>query len=122
VEETHWAFTRSFPERSIESLQARYCTKLKDRDAGSDGKKDWFIPSGTPVGMTSVLVHHNESISRTLRNSVLNDGSGIRILIGICFRFTQSSPLTLCICFISYGYGLMLRLKRIRRTEARNHF
>ena len=28
----------------------------------NDGKKDWSIPPGTPVGMTSVLVHHDESI------------------------------------------------------------
>lgn len=28
----------------------------------NDGKKDWAIPPGTPVGMTSVLVHHDESV------------------------------------------------------------
>lgn len=28
----------------------------------NDGKKNWKIPSGTPVGMTSTLIHHNESI------------------------------------------------------------
>jgi len=28
----------------------------------NDGKKYWFIPPGTPVGMTSVFIHHNESI------------------------------------------------------------
>lgn len=27
-----------------------------------DGKKDWLIPAGTPVGMTSFFVHHDESI------------------------------------------------------------
>ena len=28
----------------------------------NDGKKDWKIPAGTPVGMTSTLIHHNESV------------------------------------------------------------
>jgi cytochrome P450 len=28
----------------------------------NDGKKDFYIPPGTPVGMTSVLIHHDESI------------------------------------------------------------
>lgn len=28
----------------------------------NDGKKDWLIPPGTPVGMTSYIVHHDESI------------------------------------------------------------
>jgi len=28
----------------------------------NDGQKDWAIPPGTPVGMTSVLIHHDESI------------------------------------------------------------
>jgi cytochrome P450 len=28
----------------------------------SDGKKDWYIPPGTPVGMTCALVHHDESV------------------------------------------------------------
>ncbi|KAL2060745.1 hypothetical protein VTL71DRAFT_9387, partial [Oculimacula yallundae] len=28
----------------------------------NDGKQDWYIPPGTPVGMTSVLVHHDESV------------------------------------------------------------
>jgi cytochrome P450 len=27
-----------------------------------DGEKDWYIPPGTPVSMTSVLLHHNESV------------------------------------------------------------
>jgi len=34
----HRAFNRAFRERSIESLQVRYCTKLKNRDAESDGE------------------------------------------------------------------------------------
>jgi hypothetical protein len=34
----HRAFNRAFGERSIESLQVRYCTKLKNRDAESDGE------------------------------------------------------------------------------------
>ncbi|TVY92481.1 Cyrochrome P450 monooxygenase [Lachnellula willkommii] len=28
----------------------------------NDGKKDWYIPPGTPTSMTSSLIHHNESI------------------------------------------------------------
>lgn len=28
----------------------------------NDGTKDWSIPPGTPISMTSVLVHHDESI------------------------------------------------------------
>lgn len=28
----------------------------------SSGGRDWVIPAGTPVGMTSVLMHHDESI------------------------------------------------------------
>lgn len=28
----------------------------------NDGKKEWLIPPGTPVGMTSFIVHHDESI------------------------------------------------------------
>jgi cytochrome P450 len=28
----------------------------------SDGSKDWAIPPGTPISMTSTLIHHNESI------------------------------------------------------------
>ncbi len=28
----------------------------------NDGKKDWHIPPGTPVSMTSVLIHHDESV------------------------------------------------------------
>ncbi len=28
----------------------------------NDGNKDWFIPPGTPVSMTSVLIHHDESV------------------------------------------------------------
>jgi cytochrome P450 len=28
----------------------------------SSGDRDWTIPAGTPVGMTSVLIHHDESI------------------------------------------------------------
>lgn len=27
-----------------------------------DGKKEWIIPPGTPVGMTSLLIHQNEAI------------------------------------------------------------
>jgi hypothetical protein len=34
----HRAFNRAFPERSIESLQVRYCTKLKNRDSEPDGE------------------------------------------------------------------------------------
>jgi len=34
----HRAFNRAFRERSIESLQVRYSTKLKNRDAESDGE------------------------------------------------------------------------------------
>ncbi|KFY39939.1 hypothetical protein V494_03739 [Pseudogymnoascus sp. VKM F-4513 (FW-928)] len=30
--------------------------------AFNDGKKDWYIPPGTPVSMTSLLIHHDESI------------------------------------------------------------
>ncbi|CZR61295.1 related to cytochrome P450 CYP3/CYP5/CYP6/CYP9 subfamilies [Phialocephala subalpina] len=30
--------------------------------AFSDGKKEWIIPPGTPVGMTSLLIHQNEAI------------------------------------------------------------
>lgn len=28
----------------------------------NDGKKDWTIPPGTPVGMTGLLIHQNEAI------------------------------------------------------------
>lgn len=28
----------------------------------NDGNKDWHIPPGTPVSMTSVLIHHDESV------------------------------------------------------------
>ncbi|KAJ5046317.1 uncharacterized protein L3040_003564 [Drepanopeziza brunnea f. sp. 'multigermtubi'] len=28
----------------------------------NDGQKDWYIPRGTPVGMSCALVHHDESV------------------------------------------------------------
>jgi cytochrome P450 len=28
----------------------------------NDGKKDWHIPPGTPIGMTAMHVHHDESV------------------------------------------------------------
>lgn len=28
----------------------------------ADGKKQWFIPRGTPIGMTSMINHYNENL------------------------------------------------------------
>ncbi|KAI9052648.1 hypothetical protein LZ554_003987 [Drepanopeziza brunnea f. sp. 'monogermtubi'] len=28
----------------------------------NDGQKDWYIPRGTPVGMSCALIHHDESV------------------------------------------------------------
>jgi cytochrome P450 len=43
------------------------CTRLQriapdETLAFNDGNKDWYIPPGTPVSMTSVLIHHDESV------------------------------------------------------------
>lgn len=68
-----------------------------------DSKKDWYIPPGTPVGMTAVLVHHDESIfpdSRRflperwieqphLDKYILSFSKGSRICIGINLAYAE---------------------------------
>lgn len=69
----------------------------------NDGKKDWYIPPGTPVGMTSVIVHHNESIfpdSRKflperwighphLDKYLLSFSKGTRMCVGINLAYAE---------------------------------
>jgi cytochrome P450 len=82
----------------------------------NDSKKDWFIPPGTPVGMTSILVHHDESIfpeSRkflperwigrpNLDKYLLSFSKGTRICIGINLAYAELY-LALARVFTSYG-------------------
>lgn len=82
----------------------------------NDGKKDWLIPPGTPVGMTSVLIHHNESIfpdSRkflperwikhpNLDRYLLSFSKGTRICIGINLAYAELY-LALARIFRTYG-------------------
>lgn len=78
----------------------------------NDGKKDGFISSGTPVGMVSVLVHHNESIfleSRKFlserwigRPNLLSFSKRTRICIGINLAYAELY-LALARNFMSYG-------------------
>jgi cytochrome P450 len=82
----------------------------------NDGKKDWLIPPGTPVGMTSVLVHHDESIfpdSRkflperwighpNLDRYLLSFSKGSRICIGINLAYAE---LYLALARIFRAYG-----------------
>ncbi|KFY46117.1 hypothetical protein V495_02642 [Pseudogymnoascus sp. VKM F-4514 (FW-929)] len=69
----------------------------------NDGKKDWYIPPGTPVGMTSVLMHHDESVfpdSRTflperwignpqLSKYLISFSKGTRQCIGINLAYAE---------------------------------
>ena len=47
-----------------EALRLSYgvCTRLPRVPYEDVAFEDWIIPTGTPVGMTSTLIHHDESI------------------------------------------------------------
>jgi cytochrome P450 len=82
----------------------------------NDGKKDWLIPPSTPVGMTSVLVHHDESIfpdskkflperwigHPNLDKYLLSFSKGTRMCIGINLAYAELY-LALARMFRAYG-------------------
>ena len=82
----------------------------------NDGKQDWRIPSGTPVSMTSNLIHHNESIfpnSTTFRPErwiedpqltryLVSFGKGGRVCLGINLAYAELY-LALAAMFRVYG-------------------
>ncbi|TVY67437.1 Cytochrome P450 monooxygenase sdnE [Lachnellula suecica] len=82
----------------------------------NDGKKDWFIPPGTPVGMTSVQIHHDESIfpesrkflpERWIDNPrlfkyVLSFSKGTRQCVGINLAYAE---LYVVLARMFRGYG-----------------
>ncbi|KFX99303.1 hypothetical protein V490_01849 [Pseudogymnoascus sp. VKM F-3557] len=82
----------------------------------NDGKKDWYIPPGTPVGMTSVLMHHDESVfpdSRTflperwignpqLSKYLISFSKGTRQCIGINLAYAE---LYIALARIFRAYG-----------------
>jgi cytochrome P450 len=82
----------------------------------NDGKKDWHIPPGTPVGMTSVLVHHDESLfpdskrflperwigHPQLDKYLLSFSKGTRACIGINLAYAE---LYLGIARVFRGFG-----------------
>lgn len=82
----------------------------------NDGKKDWIIPAGTPVGMTSTLIHHDESIfpdsytynpDRWLENPRLDRylvsfSKGSRQCIGINLAYAE---LYLCVAGVFRRFG-----------------
>ncbi|KAG4418059.1 hypothetical protein IFR04_008796 [Cadophora malorum] len=82
----------------------------------NDGKKDWFIPPGTPVGMTSVLVHHDETVfpdsrkflperwidNPRLDRYLVSFTKGTRLCIGINLAYAE---LYLAIARIFRAYG-----------------
>jgi cytochrome P450 len=69
----------------------------------NDGKKDWHIPPGTPVGMTSVLIHHDQSLfpdskrflperwigHPQLEKYLLSFSKGTRMCIGINLAYAE---------------------------------
>jgi cytochrome P450 len=69
----------------------------------NDGKKNWYIPPGTPVGMTSVLVHHDESVFSDskqflperwighpyLDKYLLSFSKGTRLCIGVNLAYAE---------------------------------
>lgn len=82
----------------------------------NDGKRDWHIPPGTPVGMTSLLVHHDESVfpdSRKflperwidhphLDKYLVSFSKGSKICIGINLAYAE---LYLCLARLFRAYG-----------------
>jgi cytochrome P450 len=97
------------------------CTRLQriapdENLVFNDGKKDWLIPSGTPVGMTSVLVHHDESIfpdsrkflperwieRKNLDKYLLSFSKGTRMCVGINLAYAE---LYLALARIFRAYG-----------------
>lgn len=82
----------------------------------NDGKKDWCIPPGTPVGMTSVLIHHDESVfpdsreflperwieSPHLDKYLVSFSKGTRQCIGINLAYAE---LYLALARIFRAYG-----------------
>lgn len=78
--------------------------------------KDWLIPPGTPVSMTSVLVHHDESIfpnskefnpERWLENPrlwkyMVSYGAGSRVCLG---QYLASSEMHLWLASVFCRYG-----------------
>jgi cytochrome P450 len=82
----------------------------------NDGKRDWAIPPGTPVSMTSVLIHHNPTIfpdshsflpERWIDNPLLykylvSFSKGSRQCVGINLAYAELY-LTLARLFRLYG-------------------
>ena len=82
----------------------------------NDGKRDWLIPPETPVGMTSVMIHHDESIfpdSRkfsperwieqpNLDKYLLSFSKGTRVCVGINLAYAELY-LALAKIFRTYG-------------------
>ena len=82
----------------------------------NDGKRVWKIPPGTPIGMTSTLMHHNESIfpnsksflpERWLENPRLDRylasfSKGARQCLGINLAYAELY-MALAEVFRSYG-------------------
>ncbi|KAF2141599.1 uncharacterized protein K452DRAFT_318586 [Aplosporella prunicola CBS 121167] len=82
----------------------------------NDGKKEWLIPAGTPLSMTSNLVHHDKRIfpdshafkpERWIENPRLDRylvsfGKGGRACLGINLAYAELY-LTLATLFRSYG-------------------
>ena len=82
----------------------------------STAAKEWLIPPGTPVGMTSVLVHHDESIfpnskefrpERWLENPrlwkyMISYGAGSRVCLG---QYLASSEMHLWLAAIFRRFG-----------------
>ncbi len=69
----------------------------------NDGKRDWHIPPGTPVGMSSALIHHDESVFPDskkflperwighphLDKYLLSFSKGTRLCIGINLAYAE---------------------------------
>jgi len=83
-----------------------------------DGEKEWVIPPGTPVGMTSVQIHHDENIfpdskkflperwldgkSKDLDRYMVAFGGGSRKCLGLNLAYAE---LYLCLSAIWRSWG-----------------
>ncbi|CAL3971606.1 unnamed protein product [Diplocarpon coronariae] len=107
----HPGFERTFHDAELQERIAPDETRILN-----DGQKNWHIPPGIPVGMTSVLVHHDESVfpdSRSflperwighphLDRYLVSFSRGSRMCIGVHFAHAELY-ITMARIFQAYG-------------------